>query len=108
MIKNTYCKISEIPNLITLSRIVISALLLFLSLPFWLFIVLYIICGVSDILDGFLARKLNAESKKGKLLDSVADLLFTIMYIVKIIINNLYYSNNFFEFSINFYLYCSF
>ena len=33
-------------------------------------------CGLSDILDGFIARKMNISSKSGAILDSVADLIF--------------------------------
>ena len=43
--------------------------------PFW---TLYVLCGLSDIADGWLARKLHAESKTGAVLDSVADLLFVV------------------------------
>ena len=37
---------------------------------------LYIVCGISDIADGWLARKLKCVTKKGALLDSVADICF--------------------------------
>jgi CDP-diacylglycerol--glycerol-3-phosphate 3-phosphatidyltransferase len=40
---------------------------------FW---VLYIVCGISDIADGWLARKLKCVTMKGALLDSVADICF--------------------------------
>ena len=43
------------------------------SSTFW---VLYIVCGISDIADGWLARKLKCVSKKGALLDSLADICF--------------------------------
>jgi len=33
-------------------------------------------CGISDVLDGYIARKLNASSKFGQVLDSVSDLIF--------------------------------
>ena len=36
----------------------------------------YFACGISDMLDGFLARKLGCESKAGAMLDSLADLVF--------------------------------
>jgi CDP-diacylglycerol--glycerol-3-phosphate 3-phosphatidyltransferase len=67
---------NNIANFLTLSRIVFS-LLLFLfpvfSIPFWIF---YALSGLSDVLDGFLARKLSTQSKKGALLDSLSDLVF--------------------------------
>ena len=41
--------------------------------PFW---VLYALCGLSDIADGWLARKLKCATRTGALLDSVADICF--------------------------------
>ena len=43
------------------------------SVVFWL---IYGFCGISDIADGWLARKLNCVTKTGALLDSVADICF--------------------------------
>ena len=40
---------------------------------FWVF---YSASGISDMLDGYLARRLQCESKTGALLDSVADIVF--------------------------------
>ena len=49
---------------------------------FWL---IYGLCGISDMLDGYLARKLHAESKAGAVLDSVADICFVACCAVKLI-----------------------
>ena len=66
---------SVIPNCITGLRIVGAALLGF-TVPFSRdFFILYALCGVSDMLDGYAARKLNAVTKGGQVLDSVADAL---------------------------------
>ena len=66
----------HIPNIITVLRI-LGAVCLLLCNPagaaFW---VIYGLCGVSDMADGDLARKLHTESKTGAVLDSVADLCF--------------------------------
>ena len=43
--------------------------------PFW---VLYALCGISDIADGWLARKLKCATRTGALLDSVADICFVV------------------------------
>jgi CDP-diacylglycerol--glycerol-3-phosphate 3-phosphatidyltransferase len=40
---------------------------------FW---IIYGLCGISDIADGWLARKLKCVTKRGALLDSVADICF--------------------------------
>lgn len=71
----------QIPNIITGSRIVFSMALLLvrpLSIPFY---VLYILCGVSDILDGYIARKTKTISRMGAKLDSFADLVMTVVLI---------------------------
>ena len=74
-----------IANCITVSRILFSlAMILFppSSVPF---AVLYLLCGLTDVLDGFLARKLHTESKTGERLDSMADLFFVVVYTLKIL-----------------------
>lgn len=52
------------------------------SVAFW---VIYFACGLSDMVDGFLARKLHCESKTGALLDSLADLAFVVSSCIKLI-----------------------
>lgn len=74
-----------IADIITVSRILFSLFLFVLSPSSALFAVLYFLCGVTDALDGFLARKLHTESKLGERLDSIADLFFAVVYAVKIL-----------------------
>ena len=47
-----------------------------MTVPFW---VLYLIAGITDILDGFLARRWEVESKFGARLDSLADFVFVLV-----------------------------
>ena len=49
------------------------------------FNMIYIYCGISDILDGFVARMSKSESEIGDRLDSVADIIFVIVAMVKIL-----------------------
>ena len=68
----------RIPNLLSMSRIVLCLPLLLvdaMTLPFW---TLYVIAGLTDMLDGFLARRWGVESKFGARLDSLADFLFVL------------------------------
>jgi len=64
-----------LPNLITLTRLFSVPLMVWLILEqrfapaFWLFVA----AGVSDALDGFLARKLKLRSTVGAFLDPLAD-----------------------------------
>ena len=50
--------------------------LLFFGVKSYAFWTIFFVCGMSDIVDGYLARKLRCESKTGALLDSLADLVF--------------------------------
>ena len=49
------------------------------------FIVLYAFCGITDVLDGVLARRWGVESEWGSRLDSIADLLFYSAMVTKIV-----------------------
>jgi len=66
----------NIPNFISFFRIIVSPVLLLLMNSTSLFISLYLIVGLSDIADGYIARKYNMVTPKGAMLDSFADLVF--------------------------------
>lgn len=66
----------QLPNVISCTRIVLSVMLLFLLDRPVLFAVLYLLCGLSDLLDGYLARLLTAETALGSKLDSLGDFIF--------------------------------
>ena len=44
--------------------------------------ILYFICGFTDILDGYIARKTKTESNFGTKLDTISDLLFFIVMFI--------------------------
>jgi len=72
--------ITTLPNLLTLSRIIaIPALIatFYLSSPLsnWLCLAIFTAAGVTDWLDGHLARTRNEESGLGRFLDPIADKL---------------------------------
>ncbi|ERJ11370.1 CDP-alcohol phosphatidyltransferase family protein [Haloplasma contractile] len=72
----------SIANYISISRIFLS-LLLALTEPLGIeFIVIYLICGISDALDGYIARKTNTTSTLGEKLDSVADLIMIVVLMI--------------------------
>jgi CDP-diacylglycerol--glycerol-3-phosphate 3-phosphatidyltransferase len=66
----------QLPNTITLLRIAGSLGLLLCDVTGVAYWIIYALCGISDIVDGWLARKLKYVTKKGALLDSVADICF--------------------------------
>jgi len=82
-----------LPNIISIFRIslvpvFITAYFAFDSeIKIWAILV-YTIAGLSDLLDGYLARKFDAVSKLGKLLDPLGDKLMTFTVMVCITITN--------------------
>ena len=75
----------QIANIITLCRILGSIELLFCPVFSDSFYGLYIFCGLTDMIDGTIARKTGAASSFGARLDTVADFLFVIASFVKLI-----------------------
>ncbi len=67
---------TQLPNIITLLRIAGSLGLLLCDVTSVVFWLIYGFCGISDIADGWLARKLKCVTKTGALLDSLADICF--------------------------------
>nr|WP_053359909.1 CDP-alcohol phosphatidyltransferase family protein [Clostridium butyricum] len=77
--------IKYLPNTITLVRIICSFLLFSLK-PFSVsFFIVYTICGLSDVLDGYIARKLRYISEAGASLDSIADVIFIFSMMIIIV-----------------------
>ena len=75
----------KIANIITLCRMIGSIGLLFCPVFSAYFYGLYIFCGLTDMVDGTIARKTGAVSEFGARLDTVADFLFVIASFVKLV-----------------------
>ena len=75
----------QIANIITLCRIPGSIGLLFCPVFSDRFYVLYLFCGLTDMVDGTIARKTGAVSEFGSRLDTVADFLFVIVSFAKLV-----------------------
>ena len=73
-----------LPNIITSTRIVGSVAMLFCKPLSSVFYVIYTLCGLSDVLDGWVARKFKLTSELGSKLDSVADLMFYSIMAIKV------------------------
>lgn len=71
-------EVINIPNLISFLRLALVPVFLWLLLieQFPTAIAVLAVAGVTDFLDGFLARKLNQVTRLGKILDPVADRLY--------------------------------
>ena len=75
----------QIANIITLCRILGSIGLLFCPVFSACFCGLYIFCGLTDMVDGTIARKMDTASSFGARLDTVADFLFVIASFVTLV-----------------------
>jgi cardiolipin synthase len=71
-------EVVNVPNLLSFLRIALVPVFLWFLLDefFLAAIVVLAVAGLTDFLDGYLARKLNQTTKLGKMLDPVADRLY--------------------------------
>ena len=77
-------------NILTFSRIFLAALIFILLMyptGYFLALVLFVLAGVTDYLDGYFARKYNAVSQFGEILDPIADKILIIFILFGLAIN---------------------
>jgi len=72
-------------NTITFFRMATGIVLLFCPVFSPAFYVFYIAAGLSDMLDGFVARKTDTVSKLGARLDTIADFVFAVVSLIKLL-----------------------
>ena len=77
--------IKYIANIVTGCRILGSILLLFFPVFSAGFYSMYFLCGFSDMIDGTIARKTNCASEFGARIDTIADLLFVAVSLIKLL-----------------------
>lgn len=75
----------NIANIITGSRIVFSLSILFTPPLSPIFYVLYGAAGLSDMIDGTVARKTNTVSSFGAKLDTIADFILVAVCLIKLL-----------------------
>ncbi|NOX75951.1 MAG: CDP-alcohol phosphatidyltransferase family protein [Gammaproteobacteria bacterium] len=73
-------QIKQIPNLISVARILLVAPVVWalLNAHYGLALVLFAVAGVSDAVDGFLAKQYSWQSRLGSILDPLADKLLLV------------------------------
>ena len=74
----------NLPNLITISRLLITPYIVWLLLiESYLFgFIFFLLCGISDALDGYLAKRFNQKTLLGSYLDPIADKFLIVSAIV--------------------------
>ncbi len=77
-------------NLLTFSRIVLAAIIFLLLMSpdgYFLAFILFLIAGLTDYFDGYLARKYNSVSEIGEILDPIADKILIVFVLFGLAIN---------------------
>ena len=76
-------------NLLTVIRILLAPIILLFLIfgEYLLCIFLSLLAGVSDYFDGYLARKYNAESELGEILDPIADKILVVFLLIGLSVN---------------------
>ena len=72
-------------NIITCFRISCSIILVFFPISSVQFFITYMFCGLTDVMDGIVARKTNTVSDFGAKLDTGADFIFVVVLLTKIL-----------------------
>ena len=77
--------VSPIPNILTSMRIAGGFSLAFIKPLGTAFYCVYSLCGVTDVLDGAIARATDSRTRIGSTLDSAADLIFYAVTLVRLL-----------------------
>ncbi|MFB0515258.1 MAG: CDP-diacylglycerol--glycerol-3-phosphate 3-phosphatidyltransferase [Candidatus Neomarinimicrobiota bacterium] len=87
----------HLPNILSLLRIILTPL--FVYLLFWggpnhysIALAIFITAGITDIIDGYLARRLRVESSIGKMLDPAADKILVLSAFISFVTMHLIYA----------------
>lgn len=80
----------NVPNMITILRIILVPIYLFVffsdsSNHLLLAGLVFILAGISDVLDGYIARKYDLQTKLGTVLDPLADKMMTFAILISFV-----------------------
>ena len=83
--------LKHIPNILTIIRFLLIPIIIFYVFTgnYILAFVFFSISGLTDIADGFIARKFNLISNFGKLMDPLADKLTQIATLTSLVLTNI-------------------
>ena len=84
MNKTKKIEVFNLANFVTSLRLFGAIVLLFIEPLSAAFYVVYTICGLSDGIDGTIARKMGTSSEFGARLDSVSDIAFYLVMFIKL------------------------
>ena len=77
-------KMTKFINLLTAIRVLLAPIILFFLIfgEYLVCALLFFLAGMSDYFDGYLARKYNAESQLGEILDPIADKILVVFILI--------------------------
>ena len=80
-----------IPNILTIIRFLMIPIIIFsvINGDYLVAFILFTISGITDIADGFIARKFNLISNFGKLMDPLADKLTQVSMLAILVLQNI-------------------
>ncbi len=83
---------SSLPNLLSILRIILTVpvVMTLLDRQYFLAMVLFFIAGITDALDGWIAKRYSFQTRLGSILDPIADKLllvssFMALYVIRLI-----------------------
>ena len=85
-------------NFITVARIFLAPIILIFLIfgNYLICLLLFFLAGLTDYFDGYLARKYNAESQLGEILDPIADKILIVFILIGLSVEVYQFFNCFF------------
>jgi CDP-diacylglycerol--glycerol-3-phosphate 3-phosphatidyltransferase len=81
-VENNKNSIITFPNILSVLRIILSPIIFFAKDNKYILFCVLIIIGLTDILDGYIARKYKKQTIIGAWLDSISDFVFYILLVI--------------------------
>ena len=89
--------LQALPNALSASRIVLAGIFVIADSP-TVRLALVAVAGITDVLDGFLARRVNAATRFGALVDPIADRFFALAAVATLLFDGLLSVHQYFVF----------
>ena len=81
-----------IPNILTALRLIAAPAVVIATLAFqdplsyWIALIIFVVAGLTDFVDGYLARLWKQETAFGKMMDPIADKTIVIMTLIALLV----------------------
>lgn len=84
-------KLKNVPNILTIVRFILIPFIVFFAINqnYIATVIVLIVSGITDILDGYIARKYNFITDFGKLMDPLADKATQVATLIMLVVQNI-------------------